>query len=114
MRDFAAKIPRVAALALAFAEAKGDITEPSKALIDAALVDIPALGWEAPFTLLQQVRAIHAAREAAGEITIHFDEQGNGPWCKHGEMPMFCSTCSAPEDLERRLKTKLVELARAS
>jgi hypothetical protein len=114
MKDFAAKLPRVAALALAFAEAKGDITEPSKALIDAALVDIPALGWEAPFTLLQQVRAIHAAREAAGEITIHFDEQGNGPNCKHGGIPFLCNTCGRPESMERALRSWLVELARAS
>lgn len=114
MIDFATKLPRLASLALVYADAKGDVTEPTKALIDAALVDIPALGWDAPFTLLHQVQAILSARDAAGEIAIHFDTNGNGPFCRHDALPEFCCVCSLPYDLERWLLERLVELARAS
>lgn len=114
MKDFAIKLPRLATLALAFAEAKGDVTEPASALIAAAMVDIPALGWDAPFALLSLVERLRTARASAGDPGIHIDANGNGPWCKHGTIPLLCSTCGLPGDIERQLWTKLVELARAS
>lgn len=108
------RLPNVlASLALAFAEATGDVTEPAKALVDAAMVDIPALGWDAPFTLLSLVERLRTAREAAGGMELHIDADSNGPWCKHGVIPEICSTCGLPAEIEARLRTKLVELARA-
>lgn len=114
MKDFAIKLPRLTTLALAFAEATGDVTEPASALIAAAMVDIPALGWDAPFTLLSLVERLRAAREAAGGLELHIDADGNGPWCKHGGVPELCPTCGLPSNIAHQLRTKLVELARAS
>lgn len=114
MIDFATKLPRVASLAVTFGEATGNITEPKRALLDAALTDIPKLEWDAPASLLQSVRIIHAAREAAGPCTTHFDNEGNGPWCQHGHIPLICPLCGRVWELEDRLLETLVRLARAS
>jgi hypothetical protein len=112
VKDFATKLPRLAEMARGI-----DISNPmetivSDGLLSAALVDVKALGWGAPYSLLALVTLAEAKRKAAGPVTIAFDAHGNGPFCAHGNIPIFCPTCEAASDAEDRLLRKLVELAK--
>lgn len=112
MKDFATKLPRIHAAALAADAAKGDVTEPYRALLDVAIEDIPKLGWDAPTDLLRLVQRVIASRGATVSGLMSFDIHGAGPFCAHGAIPIFCSTCDY--DAGDLLRSALVALAKES
>ncbi len=102
------RLPRLTALALALKAATGDITDAHKALVDACLVDVPALGWEAPYTLLKCVDAVSKARRDHEPVRLSFDEHGFGPFCQHGGIPFFCQRCGELERLTDQMVTHVM------
>lgn len=112
MNDFTTKPPRLHTLALAYAAANGDVTAESKALVDAAIEDIPKLGWDAPADLLRLVQRVIAARAVEGRDRLSFDSSGGGPLCVHGGIPIFCRVCDYDAtDLLIRALVKLAQQA---